>query len=130
MGTLTFYYKWEHITLSCFSHLAQSEGENKYQKNLIFFSRLSVIPLNLTSNPLVLIVGIKIVAHNYVYSQLKLKNVGTSWKDVPLCFHTSCFLIHQIKLEMGARFYYHQVKFALKLVMSQVTKVFTNLRFL
>ena len=78
MGTLTFYYKWEHMTLSGFSHLEQSEAESKYQKNLIFFSRLSVIPLNLTSNPLVLIVGIKIVVHNYVYSQLKLKNVGKS----------------------------------------------------
>ena len=70
MGTLTFYHQCEQITFSFFSHVAQKErGKNI---RLIFFLRLSLMLLNLTSHPLVLIVDIKIVLHNYVYLQLKL----------------------------------------------------------
>ena len=66
MGTLTFYHKWERITFSCFSYVAQTERGTNIR--LIFFSRLSLMLLNLTSHPLVLIVDIKIVLHNYIYN--------------------------------------------------------------
>ena len=45
------------------------------QKVCIFLFRLSLMVLNLTSNPLLLSTDMKIVLHNFVSLQLKLKNM-------------------------------------------------------